>query len=55
MFYSELLLTECSEAEMGEGARKPPRWHTSGKAVGVASTSLRLFASRANEGQEEGP
>lgn len=32
MFYSELLLMECSEAEMGERARKPLQWHMMGRS-----------------------
>lgn len=33
MFYSELLLMECSEAELGEGAGKPLQWHRGGKVT----------------------
>lgn len=42
MFYSELLLMECSEAEPGEGAGKLLQRHSGGKGHGSGSRQTRL-------------
>lgn len=39
MFYSELLLIECSEAELGEGTGKLLQWHrVTGRGFGAGLT-----------------
>jgi len=51
MFYSELLLIECSEAEPGEGAWKLLQRH---RGIGQGSFNPPLIPL-ANESLEEGP
>lgn len=53
MFYSELLLRECSEAGLGEGAWNPLQRH---KGIGYRSgASPPTSSPLASESPEEGP
>lgn len=54
MFYSELLLIECSEAELGEGAGKLLQWRREGWVIDLALNPPTPNL-RANESLQEGP
>lgn len=55
MFYSELLLIECSEAEPGEGAGKPLQRRRMDKSWVRGHKPRPPLVLLANESREEGP